>query len=149
LAQREAVKILAGISLRLSDNYQLSVIIGGENDSASLFAGDAKTRLKPSGSFVIKSRVLTADVAKAVLSEICDDLAKSPFIKMGAAVALTESKMRGTLIAYALADYFSVGVAYFVIFFSRFVVNVDLPADTAGVAATVCNAFKALIIERG
>ena len=134
-----------GFAVFFADLDHFGVIIRGKNYSASLLAGNAEPRLAAARSFVVKPRVLAADVAKIALAELADDLAKPARIEMRASVILAQGKMRN-LAADAFLYLLAVAAAERGIFAPCRLVDVDLPADAAAVAAAVGDAAKVEII---
>ena len=96
--------------------------------------------------FVIKARMLTADGAKIFLTDVKDQSAKSPLVKMRASVVFTKLKMRSFFKRNAFLYRLAVAILEPFVLFERFRVDIDLPADTAAVIALVSDAFEFFVI---
>ena len=87
------------VLLRVGLSYLFEyVIVGrGKHHPCRLGAGQADTHLADACE-VVKPRVLTANVAKAVLALVQDDFAKTSPIKVGASFPIAKLEMRGVIV---------------------------------------------------
>ncbi len=124
------------------------IIVRAENKPCRLGAGHANAHLG-NACVIIKSGMLSADIAKILLAHSENYFAKSPLVKMRTPVALSKPEMRSVIHRNAVGDDRAVSAAKAFVFFEGVLVDVYFPTDATGVLASVGGTFEIFVILRG
>ena len=90
--------------------------------------------------------MIGADIAKDVLTKIQNNVAQSAIVEKYASAALVRFETGGLTVVYTLTKSFAEFTGNVFVQIQRILVNVDLPADTAAVAAFVRNTAEAVVV---